>query len=312
MKKLFVMTLAVAALASCSKVEPIEPGYKSAIGFGKSFVDNTTKALIDEAALKTENFAVWGSEQQEGQAAVSIFDAEEITWSTTNSAWEYYSQARYWHMNHQFKFAAVAPYSANTTVTEENFLPKTATYTLKPALAEQVDLLYAAMDVKPNTDDYAIPVAFTFNHMLARVEFKVINSYSADYTVVIDGLKITAAKDATVTFATAKWASHTNTVDIPFTVDEVPAAGNNLSNEQSLIIPKATTDDAYIVDGTATVMMNGTTPIKVYDLDFELDGEFLAGYHYTLVATIEPTKPIQFDVDEVNGFQNGGNTNINN
>lgn len=311
MKKLFVMTLAVAALASCSKVEPIEPGYKSAIGFGKSFVENSTKALIDEAALKTENFAVWGSEQQEGQAAVSIFDAEEITWNTTNSAWEYDSQARYWHMNHQFKFAAVAPFSANTTVTEENFLPKTATYTLKPTLAEQVDLLYAAMDVKPNTDDYATPVAFTFNHMLAKVDFKVINSYSADYTVVIDGLKITAAKDATVTFATAKWASHTNTVDIPFTVDEVDPATNNLSNEQSLIIPKATTDPAYIVDGTATVMMNGTTPTKVYDLDFELDGEFLAGYHYTLVATIEPTKPIQFKVEKVNGFEDGGNTNIN-
>ena len=312
MKKLFVIALATAALASCSKVEPIEPGYKSAIGFSKSFVDNTTKALIEnETDLKDVNFAVWGSEQQEGQAAVSIFDAEEITWSTTNSAWEYDSQARYWHMNHQFKFAAVAPFSANTTVTEENFLPKTATYTLKPALADQVDLLYAAMDVKPNTDDYAIPVAFTFNHMLAKVDFKVINSYSADYTVVIDGLKITAAKDATVTFATAKWASHTNTVEIPFTVDEVPADGNNLSNEQSLIIPKATTDDAYIVDGTATVMMNGTTPIKVYDLDFELEGEFLAGYHYTLVATIEPTKPIQFKVDKVEGFQNGSDTNIN-
>ena len=140
------------------------------------------------------------------------------------------------------------------------------------------------------------------------------NSYSADYTVVIDGLKITAAKDATVTFATAnaQWKDHANTVVIPFTVNEVDPATNNLSNEQSLIIPKATTDPAYIVDGTATVMMNGTTPIKVYDLDFELDGEFLAGYHYTLVATIEPTKPIQFDVDVVNGFQNGGNTNINN
>ncbi|MBR4037471.1 MAG: fimbrillin family protein [Tidjanibacter sp.] len=314
MKKLFVMTLAVAALASCSKVETIEPGYKSAIGFSKSFVDNSTKALIeDEDDLKNENFAVWGSEQQEGQAAVSIFDAEEITWNTTESAWEYDSQARYWHKDHQFKFAAVAPFSANTNVTEENFLPKTATYTLKDALADQVDLLYAAMDVKPTTDDYATPVAFTFSHMLAKVDFKVINSYSADYTVVIDDLKITAAKDATVTFATAnaQWKDHDNTVEIPFTVDEVPAANNKLSNEQSLIIPKATTDPDYIVDGTATVMMNGTTPIKVYDLDFELDGEFLAGYHYTLVATIEPTKPIKFDVEKVNGFENGANTNIN-
>lgn len=315
MKKLFVMTLAVAALASCSKVEPIEPGHKSAIGFSKSFVDNTTKALIEgEDDLKDSSFAVWGSEQQEGQTAVSIFDAEKITWSDSTSAWGYATQARYWHKDHQFKFAAVAPFSAHTTVTKVNFLPNTATYTLKPALAEQVDLLYAAMDVKPTTDTYATPVAFTFNHMLAKVDFKVINSYSADYTVVIDSLKITAAKDATVTFATtnAQWKDHADTVEIPFTVDEVLPGTSNLSNEQSLIIPKATTDDAYIVDGTATVMMKGTTPIKVYDLDFELKGAFLAGYHYTLVATIEPTKPIQFKVDTVKGFQNGGDIQINN
>ena len=135
MKKLFVMTLAVAALASCSKVETIEPGYKSAIGFGKSFVENSTKALLDGTTIKEAdgNFAVWGTEKQGTYDAVAIFAAEKISWN--DSAWGYTTQARYWHKGHVYNFAAVAPFSAKGTVTlGADLLPETATYILAPEL----------------------------------------------------------------------------------------------------------------------------------------------------------------------------------
>ncbi len=309
MKKLFVMTLAVAALASCSKVETIEPGHKSAIGFGKSFVDNTTKALIDEAALKTENFAVWGTEKQGTNAAVAIFAAEEITWN--GSAWEYDSTVRYWHKDHVYNFAAVAPYSANTTVDlGADMLPETAEYTLATALADQVDLLYAKSNpnITPDRDTYADEVEFTFDHMLAKVKFEIQNTYTTGYTVVIEDLNIAAAETATVTFADETWASHASTVELPFAIATIASAATGESNE-SLIIPNAAPN--YVVSGTAKVMLDGTTVVKTIPLDYTISSELKAGYHYNITALIEPSNPIQFDVDGIEGFESGSDIDIN-
>ena len=307
------MTLAVAALASCSKVETIEPGHKSAIGFGKSFVENSTKALLDGTTIKEANgnFAVWGTEKQGSSAAVAIFNAEEITWNTTNSAWEYDSTVRYWHKDHVFNFAAVAPYSANTTVTPgADKLPKTATYTLKDALANQVDLLYAKSDadITPDSDSYADEVEFTFDHMLAKVKFQIQNTYTTGYTVVIENLTITAAETATVTFADKTWASHASTVTLPFAISTIASAGTGESNE-SLIIPNAT--PSYVVAGTAKVMMDGTTVVKTIPLDYTITSPLQAGYHYNITALIEPSNPIQFDVVGINGFTPGSDIDIN-
>lgn len=311
MKKLFVMTLAVAALASCSKVETIEPGYKSAIGFGKSFVENSTKALLDATTIKAGdgNFAVWGTEKQGTNPAVAIFAAEEITWS--GSAWEYDSTVRYWHKDHVFNFAAVAPYSANTTVAlGADMLPATASYTLQPALANQVDLLYAKSnaDITPDSDSYAEKVNFTFDHMLAKVKFQIQNTYTTGYTVVIEDLKITAAETATVTFASKTWASHASTVDLPFAISTIASAATGESNE-SLIIPNAA--PSYVVSGTAKVMMDGTTVVKTIPLSYTITSALQAGYHYNITALIEPSNPIQFNVVGINGFTPGSDVDIN-
>lgn len=305
------MTLAVAALASCSKVEPIEPGYKSAIGFGKSFVENSTKALIDEAALKTENFAVWGTEKQGDNAAVSIFTAEEITWSTTNSAWEYDSTVRYWHKGHVYNFAAVAPFAHGLAdMALVNGLPNTATYTLvNTGIDNQVDLLYAKSNpnITPDRDDFADKVNFTFDHQLAKVQFHITNSYSAGYTVQIENLKIKASKSATVTFPGA-WSAHAALADdfkLPFTIANIAKGATGVS-EQSLIIPKGTDFD-YTVEGTAKVIMNGTTVVKTIPLDYTIDSELKAGYHYNITADVKPGMPIQFNVTGINDFKPGSN-----
>lgn len=310
MKKLFVMTLAVAALASCSKVETIEPGYKSAIGFGKSFVDNTTKALIEDADdLENENFAVWGTEKQGDYDAVAIFAAEEITWNDTESAWEYDGPVRYWHEGHVFNFAAVAPFSANTTVGSigTNLLPDTATYTLAPQLANQVDLLYAKSASITPGDNYNTSVKFTFDHMLAKVKFIIENTYTTGYTVDIEGLQIKAAETATVTFADKTWASHADTVVLPFTISTIATNDTEESNE-SLIIPNAA--PSYKVSGTAKVKM-GSTVVKTIPLNYTITSALKAGYHYNITALIEPSNPIQFDVTGINGFTPDSDIDIN-
>ena len=305
MKKLFVMTLAVAALASCSKVEPIEPGYKSAIGFGKSFVENSTKALLDGTEIKKAdgNFAVWGTEKQGTNAAVAIFAAEKISWD--GSAWGYTTQARYWHKDHVFNFAAVAPFSANTTVDlGADLLPETATYTLAPELEDQVDLLYAKSNpnITPDRDDFADKVNFTFDHMLAKVKFLIDSDYTTGYTVVIEGLQIKAAETATVIFAHKAWTSHTGEVALPFATSEIVSDATVESNE-SLIIPNAT--HSYVVSGTAKVKM-GSTVVKTIPLNYTISSPLEADNHYNITALIKPGNPIQFDVEKVNGFPTPG------
>lgn len=300
MKKLFVIALATAALASCSKVEPIEPGYKSAIGFGKSFVDNSTKALITNDNIA--NFAVWGTEEGE-----PIFTNATVT-GTYGGTWSYTATKRYWHTGKDYVFAAVAPASQGTNVNAPAGLPTTATYTLATELDDQVDLLYAtaSVDGATVTDGYNTPVAFTFAHQLAKVKFAIENEYPAGYTVRIDNLKIKASESATVTFPGA-WDNHSalaDTFKLPFTIATIATGATGESNE-SLIIPKdewATAGDIYYtVEGTATVVM-GSTDVRVINLAYDLKAELEAGYHYNITASVTPGNPIEFTVTNVDGF----------
>lgn len=299
MKKLFVIALATAALASCSKVEPIEPGYKSAIGFSKSFVDNTTKALIDNSNIA--NFAVWGTEEGE-----PIFANDDVT-GTYGSDWTYTATKRYWHTGNDYVFAAVAPADQGDNVTAlAAGLPSTAEYTLATELASQVDLLYATASVLDVAEGYNTAVGFTFAHQLAKVDFHIKNSYPAGYTVRIDNLKIKASKSATVTFPGA-WSAHAALADdfkLPFTIATIATGATGVSN-QSLIIPKAAWATAgdifYTVEGTATVVM-GSTDVETISLAYELKDKLDAGYHYNITADVTPGNPIEFNVTGVNGF----------
>ena len=299
MKKLFVIALATAALASCSKVEPIEPGYKSAIGFNKSFVDNSTKALIDNSNIA--NFAVWGTEEGE-----PIFANDDVT-GTYGGDWTYTATKRYWHTGNDYVFAAVAPADQGDKVTAlAAGLPSTAEYTLATTLAEQVDLLYATASVADVAEGYNTAVGFTFAHQLAKVDFHIKNSYPAGYTVRIDDLKIKASKSATVTFPGA-WSAHAALADdfkLPFEIATIATNATGVSN-QSLIIPKAAWATAgdifYTVEGTATVVM-GSTDVETISLAYELKDELKAGFHYNITADVTPGNPIEFNVTGVNGF----------
>lgn len=289
MKKLFVMTLAVAALASCSKVETIEPGYKSAIGFSKSFVDNSTKALITTANIA--NFSVWGTEN-----GAPIFNGIEVRKGDgTQSADWGYTGTRYWHENSNYKFAAVAPHNYGGTVALENNLPKTATYTLVDGIADQVDLLYdAAADVPVDTNLPTDPVAFTFEHMLAKVEFSFFNGHAAHsgYTVKISELKIAAFSSATVTLATKSWTVPTTPLDLTFTIKGGAALdeGDVASSDPSLIIPAAA--DTYTITGKAEIIY-GSNVVKTINFNQKLPA-LQAGCHYNINATITSDAPIVF------------------
>lgn len=294
MKKLFVIALATAALASCSKVEPIEPGYKSAIGFGNAFIDNATKA----GELKTNNildFAVWGTEK-----GMPIFDGTtEVSRADKDSDWGY-TGTRYWHTNSTYKFAAIAPFEHDLTniVLDDNKLPKTATYTLVDGgIDSQIDLLYdKADDVTVTTTLPTDPVAFTFEHMLAKVEFHFINGHNSGsgsgYTVKISDLKIAAFSSATVTFASKSWSDHTGSLNLTFPIngDAAFSEGVVRNSEPSLIIPAAA--DTYTITGKADIIFGGNV-VKTINFNQKLPA-LEAGKYYLIHADITSDAPIVF------------------
>lgn len=307
MKKLFVMTLAVAALASCSKVETIEPGHKSAIGFGKSFVDNSTKALITNANIA--NFSVWGTENN-----VPIFAGLEVRKGddSQGAAWGY-TGTRYWHENSAYKFAAVAPHDYGGTVALENGLPKTATYTLVDGIATQVDLLYdAADDVNVTTNLPTTPVAFTFEHMLAKVQFSFTNGHieACGYTVRISNLKIAAFSSATVTFADKSWSTPTSPLDLTFTINEgnVIEETETVKSAESLIIPAVA--DTYTITGTAEIIYGGSV-VKTINFNQKIANALVAGNHYDITATITSNAPIVFSATVNDTWGDGNDTILN-
>ena len=310
MKKLFVIALATAALASCSKVEPIEPGHKSAIGFSKSFVENSTKALITTANIA--NFSVWGTEN-----GASIFNGVEVRKDddTQGSTWGY-TGTRYWHENSAYKFAAIAPFAHGlTNIVLTNQLPTTATYTLVDGGTDsQIDLLYdAAADVNVTTDLPTTAVAFNFEHMLAKVQFSFTNGHIAacGYKVQISELKIAAFSSATVTFASKTWTAPTPTTPLALTFpinDDDPIAENTTVNSrESLIIPAAA--DTYTITGKAEIIYNSNV-VKTINFNQTLPA-LQAGYHYDIKATITSDKPIVFSATVNDTWGDGADTTLN-
>lgn len=305
------MTLAVAALASCSKVEPIEPGYKSAIGFGKSFVDNSTKAAqlgaLDKDALK--DFAVWANESD-----AAILTNEKVF---LNSGKWGYTNTRFWHPGNSYAFYAIAPYEAATVDTANN-VPTKITYTLANGdISSQVDLLYAAATAT-TPDPLTSPmdtVKFTFNHLLSKVQFSFTNGHVAgsNYYVKINNVTIKAKNKSTLTIG-GNWAvaGDADTATLNFATFNRNAAfapqATGVSDVQSLLIPN--TDVA--IAGTATIYVGNEVQL-VETRPFEATipaATFKSGYFYNITADITSENAIIFSVDDVEEWTPAGTTEI--
>lgn len=307
MKKLFVMTLAVAALASCSKVEPIEPGYKSAIGFGKSFVENTTKAAqlgaLDKTALK--DFAVWANE-----SGAAILTNEKVFLS--GSEWGY-TNTRFWHPDNNYAFYAIAPFEA-AEVGLTNNVPTTITYTLAGGyIKDQVDLLYATQTASTISPSVApATVDFTFDHLLSKVQFTFTNGHvdGSNYDVKIKDVTITAKNKSTLTIGD-NWVVESDAGNATLTFGKINGGAaiapekTGVSEFQSLLIPNT----EVTIAGTAEIYV-GATKVETRTISGTIPAnKFASGVFYNITATIKSDNQIKFSVNEVNDW-NSPATNV--
>ena len=303
MKKLFISLLAVAALASCAKEDVIVADPGELIAFN-SFVENSTRATDPSYSGTADftSFKVWGTvAATESSTPVAIYAGDTVSGTVgPNSEWTC-TVKQYWLNGAKYNFAALA--NAGTVTLGADLLPKTVTYT-----ANQTDLVYAKSAQYTGQASGNDLVAFTFQHLLSKVNFTVNNgSQSATgYSFQVRDIKIAGASAGTcdVTTTPVTW---TATANAGYAIDD-PITVNN------------TTASADI--GTALLVVPGAVTVS-FNLDIIVGGQVLSTKSYTSAATtlapansynfiVTPTvgEEIKFTVANDPTWTDGGNITV--
>jgi len=241
MKKLhFLLGAAALTLTACSNDEVVDLAQTQGIGFS-TFVDKSTRSTdLDLSGLETSGFAVWGvtwdQETASSDPLTTIFTKQEVTYNEA-TGWTY-KPLRYWTAGNEYRFTALAPYSA---VNNSSILTSIEQITTRPtsydevkgglkisfsnkAAAADVDLCCAMAKVQNAAANQSM-VELNFSHMLSRVKFTFKNGFPSEKTVI--KISDVAIKDATSdgTIDThageTSWTGTSNTFEITFTPQKI-------------------------------------------------------------------------------------------
>lgn len=304
MKKVLFAVLALATMASCSNEYTVEMD-REAIAFGDTFVDNATKAEYT-AVNGIAEFKVYGTVTGSGNT-VLIFDGDTVTRpSDVTGAW-ICTETQYWVPGTEYEFAAIVD-GGNSDVIA---MPTTIDFTVTDGT---VDLLYAEANVSVDADGVKSGdlkndmVAFTFDHLLSKVQFTVKNGMTADYTFKVTDISVTGIKDKGVyTIAGETWDLAVGAADLATalsfgTTEEIPVNnGAKVASTTRLILPVEQTlavtinYDIYCKgQKVASTSKTGTVPTTTY----------AAKTLYNVATTLSLTDQIEFTVNSVGGFSN--------
>lgn len=318
MKKIFCAVLALAAMASCSK-EYIVAENKQAIGFGEAFVDNGTRS--DYSTDKdVDEFLVYGTVQGEfdGSTPVQIFKGAAVSRPdgldgyNEDVAW-ICNETQYWVPNAKYNFTAVVDGELNKDQSG-NYL-NTINFTVADGDANK-DLLLAAAAASvnnagvvtgTNTKGY---VAFTFNHLLSKLQFTITSNIGAGYSIDVTGITVTGVAQKGI-YNVAGDADDDGDDDGAWTQDGTTTTtltfGSEGAYETRQILPVAQTLNVTIsydiyFGGTkiSEATKSGTISSRSYDKKTV----------YNITAAITMTNEIEFTVEAVNGWDNGGNIDL--
>ena len=319
-KSLFVLGMAVAALASCTNEEVVSVPEGSAIGFN-SFVNNNTKAVtgVDATGLGTNFYVIGYYGNATGSMTNPVFKNEI---STT----EYF-----WQATNYYQFAAYANGKVGTQGTADDVkLPtEDVTYTAGGDLVisdytvnDANDLVAAISDQRQCTSATGnAKVELTFKHMLAKVCFTFTTPVGENYTLKISELKFNAKTSGKCTYNASTGATWSEGTNDDYTYDEIAdltttanetADGTYAQTLEKFAIPQdvPASGTQISVSFKATISGGGLTErfaTLTGNLSVPTDNKWKAGYvyNYTTEVTAEKIDPslenqkIEFEVKEV-------------
>lgn len=323
MKKIFIVVLAVAALASCSKEQTVNVDKGEAISFENAFVENATRAT-DLTTTNLQNFGVYGTVAKGGNTAL-IFDNTKVY--KKGDVFQY-DVPQYWIAAANYTFTAIAPYiDPQTEPKWWSYDPATTTLSFdNAAAAAEQDVLfaYAAKTTEAELSaQNTQPVAFTFKHILSKIAFKFENTFDDGNTSLsIYNVKInnTAKKGTMLVNAAGVDQAWTVTeyLVVPFGTQSANVDLNEdaaIGNGANLVV-----DHQYIIPAEREYVIT-------FDVDLYQAGVYLATYNHEIKSTINFAKngnyslnvklapdtvnpdaqlyPIEFTVEDIEDWDNG-------
>lgn len=304
MKKILISMLAVAALVSCSKEESIRVDQGEAIAFGNAFVDNSTRATDPSySANDIESFNVYGTVND-----VVIYPGTPITknGAAYGAAWTC-PVDQYWIAGANYKFVGIVDGNVEdvTTTNLVDGMPATIDYVADG----ETDLLCQTITKTANTDGTANGlVAFTFQHLLSKVNFTV-NNGSKDangYSFVVKNIKFNGATAATYNVESAAWgAATTGTTDL----DDITVASGAENAElatEVLFLP-----GTYTISFTVDILYNGTVVTSTnYPTTGTYSHTLAANNAYNFNVDVAVGELIQFTVTQQPTWADGGSIDV--
>lgn len=290
-KGLFVLGVAVAALASCTQNEVVDIPQNRAIGFS-AFVNNQTKAVTEvETATIGTDYYVFGNYGTSGSWTGQSFNNEIST------------AVYYWQTGQTYRFGAYKDGGAkNATV---QFDAATQKLTFPDYTPDDTKDLIAAVTGDFAADTYIAnpnPIGLNFKHLLSQVKLTFKTDAAAVYNMTITNVKINDAlsqSTATYTDGTVAWnpsvASAGTTTNNGYSYTALSNDGkisSGVVSEQSkLVIPQSGTD-ALTVTFTATINGEATGTAEftaslghsIVSLDANT---WTHGYRYNYIADVK-------------------------
>lgn len=308
-KSLFMLGVAVAALASCTQSEVLDIAESNVIKFDNAFVGKPTRAVTAPELNNTKINDIYVFADKSGL----VFDSNNWhVYRVAGQEWGYDGKLVPWG-NGSYTFIAYAGEKLSTDGTDNKVeYNSSVVNSLKFTNItidnnSQYDLLYSKAierNITGSSDDKS-EIQFTFNHLLSMVQFTLNSGFGKDVTLTISDFKFYGVKtketftgdnngDGTWTSTSTRNAVSNN----PFTAATNPAdvAQYNPTDPKSVVnswfvIPQDNSDNDDPVEMVQfkVVAYDGTnTEEKVITAKLPKI-TWVKGYRYNYILNIDPT-----------------------
>ena len=318
MKKLLLILAAFATLVACSKDEVLTSQPAQAIAFSNIHVESPTRAAFDGSYTSgsLRAFEVYGTIANANGVA-NIFNQEAVTLNA--GVWSYNeAHTQYWIAGNTYNFTAVADGNvadASSVALDKNLMP---TAICVEDASQQRDILLATSEAI-HFAEYSTPspVAFAFNHLMAKAKFTVKNTATEDdgYSYKVSNITIKGtAKSGTYDIASQSWNEATTpaTYDLHFgdavtTGAEDGAEAESIgygeakeSNFERLLIPtfEGETETSFVIEFSYELYLNDTF-VSSETKHLLAEAMLEAGHAYNFVVELSDLgKPVEVLPDE--------------
>lgn len=308
-KRIIIMTGIVATAISCT-TEFLAVPESSEIRFENAFVNKLTKADVTNSTLKS--FHVFATTPKNEL----IFNDMEVT--RNGYSWEY-SGTRFWDIEGRYAFAAYAPSEAAESMSDihHDWESNQLTFNYNSDAEHQHDIILAEASVYSDQTS----VALDFRHLMSIVYVVIRSGEGSGLTFNINSLKLSGVN------TTAHFNGKTfESLGTPGTYPMLPEEGATCTQAQEItsqaiyVLPQQIADDATSLEMNLNVT-DTMGNILTYNDSMQISlpaAEWEASKTYVITADLiaNDVNPeiklykIEFGVDGVNGWTDGGSANL--